>query len=108
MRLDHGRSTAEGPNSIKIGFFQGNSVSKPGAKDIRFTRNKTNNVIYALALGWPTEPLVVQALGSAAATLPFNGGVEGFTLSLDFLAPARGAMSLKLTGPELACALRVP
>ncbi len=60
----------EGPNSIKSGSFQGNSVSKLGAKDIRFTRNKANNVIYALALGWPTEPLVVQSLGSAAPTQP--------------------------------------
>ena len=60
----------EGPNSVKAGSFQGQSVSKLGSKDIRFTRNKANTVVYALVLGWPTEPVVVQALGSAAATYP--------------------------------------
>ncbi len=60
----------EGPNSVKAGSFQGNSISKLGPKDIRFTRNKANNVVYSLVLGWPTEPVVVQALGSAATTVP--------------------------------------
>jgi alpha-L-fucosidase len=60
----------EGPNSVKAGSFQGMSVSKLGAQDIRFTRNKANNVLYALALGWPTEPLAIQSLGFSAATKP--------------------------------------
>jgi len=60
----------EGPNSVKAGSFQGESISKLGPKDIRFTRNKANNVIYALALGWPTEPIVVQALGLQSPTSP--------------------------------------
>ena len=60
----------EGPNSVKSGSFQGNSISQLGVKDIRFTRNKANNVIYAIVLGWPTEPLVVQALGTSAGTNP--------------------------------------
>ncbi len=58
----------EGPNSVKAGSFQGKSVSRLGLKDIRFTRNKANNVVYALVMGWPTEAVVVRALGSAAAT----------------------------------------
>jgi alpha-L-fucosidase len=45
-------------------------VSKLGEKDIRFTRNKANSVIYALLLGWPTEPFSVQALGLSSATTP--------------------------------------
>jgi alpha-L-fucosidase len=60
----------EGPDTIKAGSFQGDSVSKLGAKDIRFTRNKANTVIYAIALGWPSEPVVLQALGTSAATNP--------------------------------------
>jgi alpha-L-fucosidase len=60
----------EGPNSVKAGNFGGHSVSKLGPKDIRFTRNKANNVIYALVLGWPTELIVVQSLGFSAATHP--------------------------------------
>jgi alpha-L-fucosidase len=60
----------EGPNSVKAGSFQGNSISKLGEKDIRFTRNKANNVVYAMVLGWPAEPIVVQSLGLSASTQP--------------------------------------
>jgi alpha-L-fucosidase len=60
----------EGPNSVKAGSFQGASVSKLGEKDIRFTRNKANTVIYALLLGWPTESFTVQSLGLSAVTKP--------------------------------------
>jgi alpha-L-fucosidase len=60
----------EGPNQVKSGSFQGESVNKLGAQDIRFTRNKANNVIYAIAMGWPTEPMLVRSLGTAAATQP--------------------------------------
>ena len=60
----------EGPSMVKTGAFQGDSISKVGAKDVRFTRNKANTVIYAIALGWPAGEFVVQALGSASATNP--------------------------------------
>ncbi len=60
----------EGPNAVKAGSFQGNSISKLGEKDIRFTRNKASNVVYAIVLGWPAEPIVIQSLGLSAATQP--------------------------------------
>ena len=60
----------EGPDMIKSGSFQGTSISKLGAKDIRFTRNKTNTVIYAIALGWPVGEFVIQSLGTASAAQP--------------------------------------
>jgi len=60
----------EGPHAIKTGSFQGNSISALGADDIRFTRNKTNTVIYAFLLGWPKAPAVIKALGTSAATNP--------------------------------------
>jgi alpha-L-fucosidase len=60
----------EGPNSVKSGSFQGKSVRNLGPKDIRFTRDKANKVVYALVLGWPTEAIVVQALGFSATTQP--------------------------------------
>ena len=60
----------EGPNAVKSGSFQGKTVSQLGVQDIRFTRNKTNTVIYAVALGWPTEPLLIKSLGSSAAMAP--------------------------------------
>jgi len=60
----------EGPNAVKSGAFQGKSISKLGPKDIRFTRNKANTVVYAMALGWPADPIVVKSLGTAADTKP--------------------------------------
>jgi len=60
----------EGPNVVKSGSFQGQSVSALGPKDIRFTRNKANTVIYVIALGWPSEPITVEALGMENSTKP--------------------------------------
>lgn len=68
----------EGPNLIKSGSFQGNSVSSLGANDIRFTRNKANNVIYAIALGMPSGSISVTSLGTSAPTNP--GKIEHVAL----------------------------
>jgi len=68
----------EGPDMIKAGSFQGNSIAKLDEKDIRFTRNKAGNVVYAIALGWPTGPMTIESLGSHAATQP--GKVENVQL----------------------------
>jgi alpha-L-fucosidase len=62
--------SGEGPNLVKAGSFQGESVNKLGEKDIRFTRNKANNVVYAIVLGWPAEPILIHSLGLSAATSP--------------------------------------
>jgi alpha-L-fucosidase len=64
------RISGEGPNTVKSGSFQGDSISKLGVKDIRFTRNKANTVVYVIVLGWPTGQFVVQSLGTAASTSP--------------------------------------
>ncbi len=66
--------SGEGPNAVKSGAFQGNSISALGVKDIRFTRNKANTVVYAIALGWPTEAIVIRSLGSSASTNPGKVG----------------------------------
>jgi alpha-L-fucosidase len=60
----------EGPNSVRGGSFEGKSVAQLGAKDIRFTRNKANTVIYAIALGLPAGEFVVRSFGTASATQP--------------------------------------
>ncbi|UWZ81911.1 alpha-L-fucosidase C-terminal domain-containing protein [Occallatibacter riparius] len=62
--------SGEGPNMVKAGSFQGGSVSKLGEKDIRFTRNKANSVVYAIVLGWPAEPILISSLGLSAKTSP--------------------------------------
>ncbi|HKF46384.1 MAG TPA: alpha-L-fucosidase [Terracidiphilus sp.] len=60
----------EGPNAIKAGAFQGNSVSKLGAQDVRFTRSKDNKVVYAIVLGLPAGEMNIEALGLAGANSP--------------------------------------
>jgi alpha-L-fucosidase len=60
----------EGPNMVKAGAFQGESIRKLGPEDVRFTRNKANSVLYALLLGWPSTPITIRACGTAAATSP--------------------------------------
>jgi alpha-L-fucosidase len=68
----------EGPNAVKSGSFQGNSISALGANDIRFTSNKANSILYAIALGWPKGALLVKALGSASETRA--GKIRGVSL----------------------------
>jgi alpha-L-fucosidase len=68
----------EGPNQVQSGSFKGESISKLGATDIRFTRDKTNNVIYAILLGWPDSAVSIASLGSASKTQP--GKIEHVAL----------------------------
>jgi alpha-L-fucosidase len=60
----------EGPNAVEAGSFKGKSISNLGAKDIRFTRNKANTVIFAIFLGWPEGEAAITSLGLAASTQP--------------------------------------
>jgi alpha-L-fucosidase len=60
----------EGPNVVHAGSFQGETIQQLSAKDVRFTRNKAGTVVYAIALGWPEEPMLIRSLGTAAATRP--------------------------------------
>jgi alpha-L-fucosidase len=68
----------EGPNNVEAGSFKGKSISSLGPKDIRFTRNKANSVIYAIFLGWPDGEAAIASLGSAAGTRP--GKIEHVAL----------------------------
>ena len=60
----------EGANGIKGGSFDNSTVHGLGSKDIRFTRNKANSVIYTIVLGWPAEPFSIPSLGLSAQTQP--------------------------------------
>jgi alpha-L-fucosidase len=60
----------EGPTTLRAGSFQGKSVAQLSARDIRFTRSKSGDIVYVIALGWPGEPMLIRALGTAAATRP--------------------------------------
>lgn len=57
----------EGPHTIKAGSFQGESIGKLDGSDVRYTRNKANTIVYAIALGWPEKALVLSSFGASAA-----------------------------------------
>ena len=69
----------EGPSHEQGGAFKGReSIRSLGAKDIRFTRNKANTVIYAIFLGWPEGEALIPSLGTASQTQP--GKIEHVAL----------------------------
>ncbi len=76
--------TSYGEGPTKMGS-SGMSTPKEGmAQDIRFTRNKANNVLYAIGMGWPSNnQMVITSLKSGAfdaskiSQITFlNGGVS--------------------------------
>jgi len=90
----------EGPNSVKAGSFQGKSISALGAKDIRFTRNKANTVLYAIFLGWPESEVKITSLGSSSKTDPgkiMNVTVLGSDAKIKWTQEADG---LRMTLPR--------
>lgn len=68
----------EGPNAVTSGPFQGASIGSMGSKDIRFTRNKANNVIYAIFMGWPEWHAQIVSLGLSSKVNP--GKIQNVTL----------------------------
>ncbi len=86
----------EGPAKIHSGAFKGTSISLLGSQDIRFTRNKANNVIYAIFMGWPEGETEIASLGTASQTQP------GKIANVSLLGTGR-----KLTWQQTAQALRV-
>ena len=102
----------EGPDTVKSGSFQGDSISKLGPKDIRFTRNKANTIIYAIALGWPGNEVVIEALGTNSAQSPgkvANVELLGYHDKLKYRQEASG-LRVRLPAQKLsddAIALRV-
>ena len=53
---------------IKAGSFQGNSARALDGRDIRYTQNKANTVVYAFALGWPQQVVMLSSFGTTSAT----------------------------------------
>ena len=94
----------EGPDTVKSGSFQGNSISKLGPRDIRFTRNKANTVVYAIVLGWPGTEAVIHALGTASPQLPgkvANVELLGYRDKLQFCQGA-SALHVQLPAQKLS------
>jgi alpha-L-fucosidase len=102
----------EGPDMVKSGSFQGNSISKLGAQDIRFTQNKSNTVVYALVLGLPEKEVAIRALGTSSPQSPakiLNVELLGLQQRLQF---RQGSTALRVELPahklsDYALALKI-
>ena len=94
------KTFGEGPLTVSEGSFQGNSIHKASAKDIRYTRNKAATAVYAIALGWPEEEMMLSSFGSAASTRP--GRVAHVELLGSHEAPLweQTASALNVTLPQ--------
>ena len=92
----------EGPHAAKSGAFAGNSTKSLDASDIRFTRSKRGDVVYAIVLGWPSaKNFEVKSLGTASSLRP--GKVEHVELlgCVDKLNWNQTAESLTVEKPSV-------
>ncbi|MFI7400540.1 alpha-L-fucosidase [Streptomyces sp. NPDC049541] len=94
----------EGPTKMGGGAFTNPTAGT--AQDIRFTRNKDNNVLYATVLGWPGSSLTIKTLGSGSINLSSLTSVKllGSTAGtyIDLPTPVQSASGLTVTLPSSA------
>ncbi len=87
-------------------------ISTMDARDVRFTRNKRGDVVYAIVLGWPTGDIVIKGLGIASTVQPGKiQNVEMFGCKQKLLW-TQSNQSLTVQKPaskpcDFACALKV-
>ena len=103
----------EGPAMMKSQPSDTRSVSQLGAGDIRFTRNKSGTVVYAIVLGWPEKEIVVQSLGASSPhvsarianiellgspeKIRFGQSASGLRIQLPARKPCDYAIALKVS-----------
>ncbi|WP_406163171.1 alpha-L-fucosidase [Streptomyces canus] len=94
----------EGPTKMGGGSFT--TPHAGTAQDIRFTRNKANDVLYATVLGWPGSSLTIKTLGSDRINLSSLTSVKllGSTAGtyIDLPTPAQSTSGLTVTLPSSA------
>jgi alpha-L-fucosidase len=101
----------EGAHQVKGGRFAGRSTSALDAQDIRFTRNKRGDVVYAIVLGWPEGDIVIKNFGLASPAQP--GRIQNVEMfgSDQKLAWSQSSESLTVQKPaakpcDFACVLK--
>lgn len=94
----------EGPTKMGGGSFTTPHAGTP--QDIRFTRNKADNVLYATVLGWPGSSLTIKTLSPDRINLSSLTSVKllGTTAGtyIDLPTPAQNASGLTITLPSSA------
>ena len=107
------KTFGEGPHSVKSGAFAGHSTASLDSSDIRFTRSKRGDVVYAIVLGWPSgKSFEVKSLGTASSLSPgkvehvellgcvnklnWNQSAESLTVEKPMVKPCDFAYALKI------------
>ncbi|MDC0774076.1 alpha-L-fucosidase, partial [Streptomyces sp. HD] len=94
----------EGPTKMGGGSFTTPHAGTP--QDIRFTRNKANNALYATVLGWPGSSLTIKTLGTDRINLSPLTSVKllGTTAGtyIDLPTPTQNSSGLTITLPSSA------
>ncbi len=107
------KTFGEGPHAVKSGAFAGRSTASLDDRDIRFTRSKRGDVVYAIVLGWPSgKKFEVKSLGTASSLSPgkvehvellgcvdkleWNQSAESLTVAKPMVKPCDFAYALKI------------
>ncbi|MFJ4277149.1 alpha-L-fucosidase [Streptomyces massasporeus] len=94
----------EGPTRMGGGSFTTPHAGTP--QDIRFTRSKAGDILYATVLGWPGDSLTVKTLSSDRINLASLTSVQllGSTAGtyIDLPEPAQSSSGLTVTLPSSA------
>ncbi|HSY42639.1 MAG TPA: alpha-L-fucosidase, partial [Candidatus Acidoferrum sp.] len=84
----------EGQHQVIAGRLAGNSTVHLDNRDIRFTRNKRGDTVYAIVLGPPDKDITIQSLGLNSSVQP------GKVQTVDLLSGAE-KLDWKQTGQAL-------
>lgn len=103
----------EGPTKVESGAFTDTKRESFTTQDIRFTTQGDN--LYAVALGWPLEPLTIASLGYEAGLLEQeikSVRALGCDALVEWQQTAQGSLIQPLPQPEgrgldAACALEI-
>lgn len=93
--------TAFGEGPHLTGVTVGGKLTAPfDAHDIRYTRNKAGTVVYAIALGWPEEALVLRPFGTTACPAPGKVGQVEMLGSPEKVRWQQSAQGLRIDPPR--------
>jgi alpha-L-fucosidase len=92
----------EGPDVEKNASHPSSDLGTFTAGDVRFTRNKTNTILYAFVLVRPAGEVVLHSLASAAGAKPVNVQHVEVLGTAERIAWTQNDRGLRVTLPVLA------
>ncbi|MEW2403897.1 alpha-L-fucosidase [Streptomyces sp. NPDC046862] len=96
--------TAYGEGPTKMGGATFAQPTTGTAQDVRFTRNKANNVLYATVLGWPGSSLEIKTLSTSRINLGSLTSVKLLDSTsgtyINLATPTQNASGLQVSLPS--------